>query len=51
MWTKALFKANQERGDELGKEGSALWIAYLDAHGAAVAKEQTPMESTVYLER
>ena len=51
VWTFALFKANQERGDELGKEGSAAHRAYLDAHGAAVGKEMTPADQTVYLER
>jgi hypothetical protein len=51
VWTKALWKANQERGDELGKEGSSLHTAYLDAHGSAAAKEMTPADSTVYLDR
>jgi len=51
VWTKALWKANQERGDELGAEGSTLHTAYLDAHGAAVGKEQTTADSTVFLER
>ena len=51
VWTKALFKANQERGDELGKEGSALHMAYLDAHSAATGKEMTPADSTVQLDR
>jgi hypothetical protein len=51
VWTKALFKANEERGSELGKEGSSLHIAYLDAHGAAVANEQTPADSTVFLDK
>lgn len=51
VWTLALFKANQERGDELGKEGSALHRAYLDAHGAATMTEMTPADQTVHLER
>ena len=51
VWTKALWKANQERGDELGAEGSTLHLAYMDAHGAAVGKEMTPADSTVYNER
>jgi hypothetical protein len=51
VWTKALFKANQERGDELGKEGSALHQTYMDAHGSAAGKEMTPADSTVSLER
>jgi hypothetical protein len=51
IWTLALMKANQERGDELGKEGSVLHIAYLNAHGAAVAREQSPGDITVGLDR
>jgi hypothetical protein len=51
VWTKALLKANQERGDELGSPGSTLHTAYLDAHGAAAGKEMTPADSTVNLER
>ena len=51
VWTKALWKANQERGDELGAEGSTLHQAYTDAHGSAVGKEMSPADSTVHLER
>ena len=51
VWTRALFKANQERGEELGKEGSALHRAMLDAHAAAVGNEQSPADQTVFLER
>ena len=51
VWTRALFKANEERGSELGKQGSSLYLAMLDAHGVAVGKEQTPADQTVYLER
>ena len=51
VWTKALFKANQERGEELGRDGSSSHIAALDAHGAAVAREQTPGDTTVGLDR
>lgn len=51
VWTLALFKANQERGEELGQDGSSLHAAYLDAHGAAEGKEQTASDQTVYLER
>lgn len=51
VWMKALLKANQERGDELGREGSTLWTAYLDAHGAAVASEMTLADQTVFLDR
>jgi hypothetical protein len=51
IWTLALLKANQERGDELGKEGSTIHMAYLNAHGAAVAREQSPGDITVGLDR
>jgi hypothetical protein len=51
VWTKALFKANEERGSELGKPGSSLWVTYQDAHGAATAGEMTPADETVYLDR
>lgn len=51
IWTKALFKANQERGDELGKEGSVAERAWLDAHGSATASEMSPADNTVGLER
>lgn len=51
VWTKALWKANQERGDELGAEGSTLHTAYLDAHGSAAGKEMSPADQTVSLER
>ena len=51
VWTRALFKANEERGSELGKQGSSLFMAMLDAHAVAVGKEQTPADQTVYLER
>jgi hypothetical protein len=51
VWTLALFKANQERGDELGVEGSVGHLAYLNAHGSAVAREQRPCDITVGLDR
>ena len=51
VWTRALFKANEERGSELGKPGSSLYLAMLDAHGAATGKEMTPADQTVFLER
>lgn len=51
VWTRALFKANEERGSELGKQGSSLYLAMLDAHGAATGKEMTPADQTVSLER
>ena len=51
VWTLALFKANQERGEELGKDGSSAHKAYMDAHGSAVGKEMTPADQTVFLDR
>ena len=51
VYLKALLKANQERGDELGLPSSTLGIAYLDAHGSATGKEQTAADTTVGLER
>lgn len=51
VWTLALLKANQERGDELGQPGSTAHLAYLNAHGSAVAREQRPGDITVGLDR
>jgi hypothetical protein len=51
VYLLALFKANQERGDELGKQGSELYVTYMDAHGAATAREQTAADTTAFLER
>ena len=51
VWLLALLKSNEERGSELGRPGSSLHKAYLDAHGAATGKEMTPADSTVFLER
>lgn len=51
VWMKALFKANAERGSELGSPDSQLHMAYLDAHGFAVANEQSPADETVILAR
>lgn len=51
VYLRATFKANEERGSELGKEGSALWLAMMDAQGAATGKEQTPADQTVLLSR
>ena len=51
VYLLALLKANQERGDELGQPSSSLGRSYLDAHGAAVGKEQTAADQTVHLER
>ncbi len=51
VYMKALWKANAERGSELGAPDSSLWMAYLDAHGFAVANEQSPDDETVTLDR
>lgn len=51
VYLKALWKANQERGAELGAPDSTLATAYHDAHGAAVAGEMTQADQTVYLDR
>lgn len=51
VWTRALFKANEERGSELGKPGSSLALAMMDAQGAATGAEMTPADQTVNLER
>lgn len=51
VYMKALWKANAERGSELGAPDSVLWMQYLDAHGFAVANEQSPGDETVILER
>ena len=51
VYMKALWKANAERGSELGSPDSVLWEQYLDAHGFAVANEQSPGDETVILGR
>lgn len=51
VYLLATHKANAERGSELGQPDSQLWKEYLDAHGAAVAREQTPADITVGLDR
>lgn len=51
VYTLALWKANQERGTELGKEDSSLHITFKDSLGAAVAAEMSPSDETVYLDR
>jgi hypothetical protein len=51
VYLKALLKANQERGSELGAPDSTLDMAYRDAHGAAVANEMTQSDETVHLDR
>jgi len=51
VYLRALFKANQERGSELGQQDSTLDRAQMDALGVAVAAEMTPDDETVHLER
>lgn len=51
VWLRAAFKANQERGSELGQPDGALARAVDDAHGAAVAAEMTAADETVTLAR
>ena len=51
VWLRALFKANEERGSELGRPGSSLYMAAMDAHGSAVGAEMRPDDMTVFLER
>ena len=51
VWMKALLKANAERGSELGAPDGLLATQYLDAHGFAVANEQSPDDETVILAR
>lgn len=51
VWLKALFKANAERGSELGRPDSELYMSMNDAIGAAVGKEQTAADQTVFLDR
>lgn len=51
VWTLALFKANEERGEELGRPGSSLQKAHMDALANAVGREQTEADITVFLER
>jgi hypothetical protein len=48
VWTRALFKANEERGSELGRHGSSLWMASMDALAAAIAREQSEADITSY---
>lgn len=51
VYLLALWKANQERGSELGAPDSTLATAYHDAHGAAVVNEMTQSDQTVFLDR
>lgn len=51
VYLKALWKANAERGSELGAPDSVLYEQYLDAHGFATANEMSPADETVILER
>lgn len=49
VWTLALFKANEERGSELGRPGSSLYMAHVDALYAAKAREQTDSDLTSFV--
>jgi hypothetical protein len=51
LWLRALYKANEERGAELGKPGSSLHDAMMDAQIVATGKEMTAADLTVGLER
>ena len=51
VYLKALWKANAERGSELGMPDSVLMMSYLDAHGFATANEMSPADETVILDR
>lgn len=50
VWLLALYKANEERGEELGRPESSLARAKDDALANAVANEQTDQDITVFLE-
>lgn len=51
VYLLALFKANAERGSELGRPDGELYKSYLDALGSATQFEMSPMDQTVTLER
>ena len=51
IWTRALVKANAERGEELSRPGGDLDRAAMDALGTAAGKEQTQTDQTVHLVR
>ena len=50
VWTKALWKANEERGSELARPGGSNDRAATDALSAAIAREQTVTDRTSYPE-
>jgi len=50
VWTKALFKANEERGSELGRPGSSLFESYREALYAAKSREMTDLDLTSFAE-
>lgn len=50
VYLKALWKANVERGEELGRPGGELERSYLDALGNATGREMSKVDSTIYLE-
>lgn len=48
VWQKALFKANEERGSELGRPQSSLDNAQIDSLSVAISREQTEVDITGY---
>lgn len=50
VWLKALWYANQERGDEMGREGSTLDKQQDDALANAIGRQMTDEDHTAYLE-
>lgn len=50
VWMRALFKANEERGSELGRPGSSLYMAAQDALGSATGIEMRRADETVHFE-
>lgn len=50
VWLRALWYANQERGDAMGREGSTLAIQQDDALANAVGRQMTDEDRTAYVE-
>jgi hypothetical protein len=50
VWTKALWKSNEERGAELARPGGSNERAAVDALAMAIAREQTSEDITSYPE-
>ena len=48
VWLKALYYANQERGEELGRPGSTLEAQAHEALALAIAAERTDVDNTSY---